>query len=65
MLGKSKTRAEIALTLLVCFRHALAGLIIGTLAVELGSVYVKRIYYVGREYAGHFARVQIWFGAKQ
>lgn len=40
------------------------GLAISTMAVELGSIYVKKLYFVGRK-ASNFAVVKIWFGSKQ
>ncbi|KAI6200781.1 Ion channel [Aphelenchoides besseyi] len=40
------------------------GLCISTYAVELGSVYVKKLYYASRK-AKNFAAVKIWFGSKQ
>ncbi|KAI6233705.1 Ion channel [Aphelenchoides fujianensis] len=44
--------------------YMMVGLCISTLAVELGSVYVKKIYFYGRS-ATNFANVKIWFGSKQ
>lgn len=40
------------------------GLAISTMAVELGSCYVKKLFYYGRK-ASNFANVGIWFGSKR
>lgn len=40
------------------------GLAISTMAVELGSIYVKKLYFYGRK-ASNFAKVKIWFGSRQ
>uniref|UniRef100_A0A7E4WAR5 Ion_trans_2 domain-containing protein n=1 Tax=Panagrellus redivivus TaxID=6233 RepID=A0A7E4WAR5_PANRE len=39
------------------------GLIISTIAVDIGSTYVRKLYYVGKR-IGHIAGVKIWFGSK-
>uniref|UniRef100_A0A915DHX4 Potassium channel domain-containing protein n=1 Tax=Ditylenchus dipsaci TaxID=166011 RepID=A0A915DHX4_9BILA len=42
----------------ICF-----GLAISTIALDIGSTYVKRLYFVGRKIR-HIAGVKIWFGSK-
>ncbi|CAD5227845.1 unnamed protein product [Bursaphelenchus xylophilus] len=48
----------------VVIGYMIMGLAISTVAVELGAVYVKKLYFVGRK-AGNFQNVQIWFGSKK
>uniref|UniRef100_A0A914HHD0 Potassium channel domain-containing protein n=1 Tax=Globodera rostochiensis TaxID=31243 RepID=A0A914HHD0_GLORO len=42
----------------ICF-----GLAISTIALDIGSTYVKRLYYLGRKIR-NIASIKIWFGAK-
>uniref|UniRef100_A0AC34Q1P1 Potassium channel domain-containing protein n=2 Tax=Panagrolaimus sp. JU765 TaxID=591449 RepID=A0AC34Q1P1_9BILA len=40
------------------------GLAISTIALDLGSTYVRRLYYIGRK-VHNLSSIKIWFGAKE
>ena len=40
------------------------GLAISTIALDLGSTYVRRLYYIGRK-VQNISNVKIWFGSRE